>query len=80
MLSRFDQLTDEEQSWRVPCTAPPHPFLTSVIHYQAGIFEEPPGDLSAHGNKTGLWISLAMSFLHGCVYFMPTPSLHHTCM
>eukprot|EP00191_Tetraselmis_sp_GSL018_P010299 CAMPEP_0177603610 /NCGR_PEP_ID=MMETSP0419_2-20121207/15613_1 /TAXON_ID=582737 /ORGANISM="Tetraselmis sp., Strain GSL018" /LENGTH=815 /DNA_ID=CAMNT_0019097411 /DNA_START=392 /DNA_END=2840 /DNA_ORIENTATION=+ len=46
---------------------------------QAGIFEEPPGDASAVGNEAGLWITLAMSFLHACMYYLPTPTLSHLC-
>mmetsp|Transcript_1927 Transcript_1927/g.5666 ORF Transcript_1927/g.5666 Transcript_1927/m.5666 type:complete len:605 (-) Transcript_1927:467-2281(-) len=46
---------------------------------QAGIFEEPPGDVSAHGDFAGVCLTLAMSFLHAAVYYMPTPGLHNLC-
>jgi len=49
----------------------------SVMH--AGIFEEPLSDLLAKGDSWGVWITLSMAFLHACVYYMPTPTLHHLC-
>mmetsp|Transcript_36285 Transcript_36285/g.91638 ORF Transcript_36285/g.91638 Transcript_36285/m.91638 type:complete len:802 (+) Transcript_36285:270-2675(+) len=46
---------------------------------QAGIFEEPLGELLAKGDTAGICITLSMAFLHACVYYVPTPTLHHLC-